>query len=67
MAGKATVVCGLRLGISEVLRTLRHYMLKQSQGHRTIDRLEERGVEKGSARRSSSKGRIEGHRQSDEH
>ena len=29
----------------------------QSQGHRTIDRLEERGLERGSARRSSLKGR----------
>ena len=31
-----------------------------------IDRLEERGVERGSARRSSLKGR-DGHRQSDEY
>ena len=29
----------------------------QSQGHHTIDRLEERVAEKGSARRSSLKGR----------
>ena len=28
-----------------------------AQGHHTIDHLEERGVERGSARRSSSKGR----------
>ena len=32
-------------------------MRVQSQGHHTIDRLEERGVERGSARRSSLKGR----------
>ena len=38
---------------SEVLRSLRHYLW----AHHTIDRLEERGVERGSARRSSLKGR----------
>ena len=31
--------------------------MARSQGHHTIDRLEERGVERGSARRSSLKGR----------
>ena len=54
LAGKATLT---RLGRSEVLRSLRHYLRAQSQGHHTIDRLEERGVEIGSARRSSLKGR----------
>ena len=54
LAGKTS---GLLLGRSEVLRSLRHYLRAQSQGHRTIDRLEERGVERGSARRSSLKGR----------
>ena len=44
MAGKATITGGLRLGRSEVLRSLRHYLRAQSQGHHTIDRLEERGV-----------------------
>ena len=48
---------GLLLGISEVLRSLGHYLQVQSQCHHTIDRLEERGVERGSARRSSLKGR----------
>ena len=52
------------LGRSEVLRSLRPRA--QSQGHHTNDPLEERGVEKGSTRRSSLKGRV-GHRQSDEH
>ena len=42
---------------SEVLRSLRHYLREQSQCRHTIDRLEERGVERGSARRSSLKGR----------
>ena len=33
-----------------------HNLRVQSQGHHTIDRLEERCVERGSARRSSLKG-----------
>ena len=41
---------------SEVLRSLRHYLRVRSQGCHTVDRLEERGVERGSARRSSLKG-----------
>ena len=41
-----------------MLRSCRHYLRAQSQGHHTIDRLEERGVtERGSTRRSSPKGR----------
>ena len=47
----------LLLGSSEVLRSLRHYLRAQSQGHHVIDRLEERSVERGSARRSSLKER----------
>ena len=57
LACKATLTSGMFLGRSEVLRSLRHYLRAQSQGHHTIDRLEERGVERGSARRSSLKGR----------
>ena len=45
------------LGRSSVLRSLRHYLQAQSQGHCTIDRLEERGVESGRTRWSSLKGR----------
>ena len=30
----------------EVLRSLRHYLWAQSQGHHTTDRLEESGVER---------------------
>ena len=48
---------GLLLGRSEVLRSLRHYLRAQSRGHHTTDHLEERGVQRGSARRSSLKGR----------
>ena len=53
LAGKATLASGLLFGWSEVLRSLRHYLRAQSQDHHTTDRLEERG----SARRSSLKGR----------
>ena len=57
LAGKATPTSGLLLGRSEVLRSLRHYLRAQSQGHHTIDRLEGRGVERSSGRRPSLKGR----------
>ena len=57
LAGKATLTSGLLLGKSEVMRNLRHYLRAQSRGHHTIDRLEERGVERGSARLYSLKGR----------
>ena len=50
-----------------MLRSLRHYLRAQSQGHHTIDRLEERGMERGNAGRSSLKRTREGHRQSDGH
>ena len=55
------------LGRSGVLRSLRRYLQAQSQGHYNIDRLEERGVEKGSARRSSLKGRERVIKGRDEH
>ena len=57
LAGKVTLTSGLLLGRYEVLRSLRHYLRAQSHGHHTSDRLEERGVQRGSARRSSLKGR----------
>ena len=65
LTGKATLTSGLHLG--EVRRSLKHYPRAQSQGHHTIDRLEERGVERGGAGRSSFERTREGHRQSDEH
>ena len=58
VAGKAILTSGLLHGRSEVLRSLSHYLRAQSQEHHTADRLEERGVERGSARRSSLKGRA---------
>ena len=57
LAGKATTTSDLLPGRSEVLRNLKHCLRVQSRGHYTIDRLEERCVERGSARRSSLKGR----------
>ena len=57
LAGKATFKSGLLLGRSEVLRNLRTTCGVQSQGLHTIDRLEERSVERGSAGRCSLKGR----------
>ena len=44
---EATLTSGFRLGRSEVLRSLRHYLWTQSQGHHIIDRPEERGAERG--------------------
>ena len=56
LEGKATLTGGLLHRRSEVLRSLRHYLRAKCQGHHTIDHLEERGDERGSARRSSLKG-----------
>ena len=57
LAGKATLTSGFFLGRCEVWRSVRHYLRAQSQGHHTIDNLEERGAERGSARQSPLKGR----------
>ena len=56
-AGKAAITSVLCLGRSEVLRSLRHYMRAQNQVHHTIDRLEERGLKRGSALKTILKGR----------
>ena len=42
---KAPLASGLRLRRSEVLRSLRHSLQAQIQGHHTIDRLEGRSRE----------------------
>ena len=39
LAGKATITGVLRLRRSAVLRSFRHYLRAQSQGHHTIDCL----------------------------
>ena len=57
LAGKATLTSSFLLGRSEVLRSLRYYLRTQSQRHYTIDHLEKRGMERGSASQSSLKGR----------
>ena len=51
------LIDGLLLGRSEVLRSLRNYKRAQNRGYHAIDHLEERGVDRGIARRSSFKGR----------
>ena len=56
-AGKAAVASGLGLRRSEVLRSLRHYLRAQGQRHHIIDRMNERGVERGSVRRAFTKER----------
>ena len=66
LAVQATITSGLRLGRSKVLRSLRHYPVRARASCHAIDRLEERGVERGSARRSSFDRTREGHRQSDD-
>ena len=57
LVGKVTLTSGLLLGRCDVLRSLRHYLRAQSQGHHTVDHLEEWGVERESTRRSSLKWR----------
>ena len=39
LAGEATIACGLHLERSELLRSLRHYLQAQSQGHHTTDHM----------------------------
>ena len=50
---KETLTRGVRLGRSEGSRSLRNYLWSRSKGHHAIDRLEERGVVRGSTGRSS--------------
>ena len=60
LTGKTTITSGLRLGRSEVLRSLRHCIWAQRQGHqphRSQGVKGRGGVKRGTARRSSLKGR----------
>ena len=57
LAGTATSTGGFSLGRFQALRSLRHDLWAQSQGHHTIDRPEERDVERGRGQRSSLRGR----------
>ena len=58
--GSALLVCqgpsGLQLGRAEVLRGLRNFLNMDRPEHHSIDRLKERGVEKGSGRHSTLQG-----------
>ena len=55
LAGKATIISGSHLGRYKVLRNFRHCLWAQSHRHHTTDRLEDWGVENGSARWCSLK------------
>ena len=57
LASKADITSGLQLGRAEVLRGLRSFLSKGKPEHYSIERLRERGVEKGSGRLSALRGR----------
>ena len=48
LASTADITSGLQLGRAEVLRALRNFLNTDKPEHHSIDRLKERGVEKGS-------------------
>ena len=48
---------GLHLGRAEVLRGLRNFLNMDRPEHHNIDRLKEKGVEKGSGQHSTLQGR----------
>ena len=52
----ADITFGLQLGRAEVLRGLRNFLNTDKPEHHSIDRLKERGVEKGSGRHSTLQG-----------
>ena len=58
LAGKADIKQGLTLGTSEVLRLCRKNLRAcATQEHHSIERLQERGVHRGSGRWSTLRGR----------
>ena len=57
LASTADITSGLQLGGAEVLRGLRNFLNMDRPEHHSIDRLKERGVEKGSGRHSTLQGR----------
>ena len=57
LASTADSTSVLQLGRAEVLRGLRNFLNKDRPEHHSIDRLKERGVEKGSGRHSGLRGR----------
>ena len=57
LASTADTTSDLQRGRAEVLRGLRNFLNTDKPEHHSIDRLKERGVEKGSSRHSSLQGR----------
>ena len=57
LTSTADITSGLQLGRAEVLRGLRNFLNTDKPEHHSIDRLKERGVEKGSGRHSTLQGR----------
>ena len=57
LASTADITSGLQLGRAEVLRGLRNFLSADKPEHHSIDRLKERGVEKGSGGHSTLQGR----------
>ena len=57
LASTADITSGLQLGRAEVLRGLRNFLSADKPEHQSIDRLKERGVEKGSGQHSTLQGR----------
>ena len=57
LASTADITSGLQLGRAEVLRGLGNFLNTDKPEHYSIDRLKERGVEKGNDRHSILKGR----------
>ena len=57
LASTADITSGLQLGRAEVLKGLRNFLSTDKPEHHSIDRLKERGVEKGSGRHSTLQGR----------
>ena len=56
LASTADITSGLQLGRAEVLRGLRNFLSTDKPEHHSIDRLKERGVEKGNGRHSTLQG-----------
>ena len=57
LASTADITSGLQLGRAEVLRGLRNFPNMNRPEQHSIDRLKERGVDKGSSRQSAFQGR----------
>ena len=56
LASTADITSGLQLGRVEVLRGLMNFLNMDRPEHHSIDRLKERGVEKGCGRHSTLQG-----------